>query len=127
MKVIPSRITLNYDRPLHFQYTPEIIKDASPHDDFTVIVTRNWVVVGRADVIEPLLDLGAPVNVMVGQRWRGSVKRGGGWWTEVTLGEIIAERYVNHVAHGRTRYVAVTVLRPRATPMMWRGRLRVEK
>lgn len=109
VKTIPSGISLNYDRPINFQFVPELLVDVeSPegHD-----ISRRWVVVGRADVIDEIIRRGGKTIVISNQLWRGPYTRGHGRENEVTLSEIIAERYVSHGAHGRTRYVAATVIK----------------
>lgn len=109
MKTIPSGISLNYDRPINFQFTPELLTDVEPPEGCNI--SRRWVVVGRDDVIDEIIRNGGDTVVVSHQVWRGPYTRGHGRENEVKLGEVIAERYVNHHVHGRTRYVAATVIK----------------
>lgn len=109
MKMIPSGISLNYDRPINFQFVPELLADVEPSGEHNI--SRRWVVVGRANVIDEIIRRGGKTIVISHQVWRGSYTRGHGRKNEVKLGEVIAERYVDHHVHGRTRYVAATIIK----------------
>lgn len=109
MKMIPSGISLNYDRPINFQLAPELLADVESPEGRNI--SRRWVVVGRADVIEEIIRNGGDAVVASHQVWRGVHTRGHGRKNDVKLGEIIAERYVNHRQRGRIRYVAAIVIR----------------
>lgn len=109
VKTIPSSISLKYDRPPNFQFAPQLLTDVVPPEGHNI--SRRWVIVGRADVIDEIISNGGDAIVISHQSWRGPHTRDLGRKNEVKLGDVIAERYVNHHAHGRTRYVAATIIK----------------
>lgn len=109
MRTIPSHITLHYERTPTFQRAPELLRDVMPPEGTRL--SRDWVVVGRADVIETIIDNGGDTVIEIGsRRWPGDRDRSRyGKATRVTLVGIVGVRYVNHREHGRTRYLAASV------------------
>lgn len=109
MRVIPSRITLHYGRLPTFQYAPELLRDVTLPGE--KLISRAWVVVGRADVIEDIIENGGDTVIEVGgRRWTGDCERAlHGKASRITLVGIVGIRYVNHRDHGRTRYLAASV------------------
>lgn len=109
MKTIPSYITLHYERSPTFQRAPELLRDVVlPEGTW---VSRDWVVVGRADTIETIIENGGDTVIEIGsRRWSGDRARSPyGKTTRVTLVGIVGIRYVNHREHGRTHYLAASI------------------
>lgn len=111
MRTIPSHITLHYERAPTFQRAPELLNDVVPLGGTRL--SRDWVVVGRADVIEAIIDNGGETVIEVGGQQWPNVRRRTQHKSEsrVTLVGIVGIRYVNHREHGRTRYLAASVKR----------------
>ena len=109
LTVIPPRIKLSYHRPPNFQLLPEALDGVEAPEGHTV--SKRWVIVCRAVVIEAIKARGGSTVITAGQDYIGPGSKGGRP-VDAVIGDIVAERYVNHRDYGLTRYVAALFLRP---------------